>query len=115
MGYSTDFMGALQCTPELKIKQAAEINEFSEDRHDRPGFPGIWCQWIINDEGELVWDGGEKFYNYVEWLKYLIENYFQPWGVLLNGEIEWQGESMEDRGMIVVVDNVVTTKSPSYI
>lgn len=69
--------------------------------------PGLWCQWIINDENELEWDNGEKFYNYIEWLKYLIEHFFEPWGVLLNGEIEWSGEEYDDKGVIRVTDNVI--------
>lgn len=75
--------------------------------------PGLWCQWIINDDNELVWDGGEKFYSYVEWLKYLITNFFQPWGVLLNGEITWEGEESSDLGKIVVTDNMVTVLNGS--
>ena len=71
--------------------------------------PGLWCQWEIVDDGTtLQWDGGEKFYNYVEWLKYLIEHFFSKWDVLLNGEIEW--ESPDDRGKIVVKDNKVKVK-----
>jgi hypothetical protein len=70
--------------------------------------PGLWCQWIINDNGELEWDGGEKFYNYEEWLNYLIDHFFAPLGYVLNGDIEWQGESHDDFGTIHVVDNVVT-------
>lgn len=69
--------------------------------------PGLWCQWIINGKNELQWDGGEKFYSYIEWLQYLITNFFQPWGVLLNGEIEWEGEESSDRGKIVVTDNTI--------
>lgn len=75
--------------------------------------PGLWCQWIVReiDDGKQVleWDGGEKFYNYVEWLKYLIEHFFETWGVKLNGEIEWVGEDTNDRGKIVVIENVVKT------
>lgn len=73
--------------------------------------PGLWCQWVIKevDEGEqiLEWDGGEKFYNYVEWLKYLINHFFEPWGTKLNGEINWSGEETGDLGKIVVTDNIV--------
>lgn len=77
--------------------------------------PGLWCQWTIEQQFEggefvLVWDGGEKFYNYVEWLNYLINHFFDKWGVKLNGEITWEGENSEDMGKIVVVDNVVTVK-----
>lgn len=73
--------------------------------------PGLWCQWIINEkENSLEWDGGEKFYNYEEWLEYLIDNFFEPLGYVLNGDIEWQGEEYDDLGTIHVVDNFVTTE-----
>lgn len=73
--------------------------------------PGLWCQWIINDHNELEWDGGEKFYNYVEWLEYMIEHFFKPLNYVLDGEIEWQGEDSSDKGTIVVEENVVTIRS----
>lgn len=69
--------------------------------------PGLWCQWIINDDNELAWDGGEKFYSYTEWLKYLINHFFEKWGVKLNGTISWQGEDNDDFGKIVVKNNTV--------
>lgn len=83
------------------------------DNNTPPGTqPSLWCQWIIEyDEYEhfLVWDGGEKFNNYVEWLEYMIEHFFKPWGLKLNGEVEWFGEDLSDRGKIVVKNNVVKT------
>ena len=72
--------------------------------------PGLWCQWIINGDDELVWDEGEKFYNYIEWLAYLISNFFEPLDYVLNGEIEFQGEDMEDFGTIVVTDNYINVE-----
>ena len=74
--------------------------------------PGLWCQWIIEEgvdgEDKLCWDGGEKFYEYIPWLNYYIKKFFEPWGIKLNGEIIWEGEESDDKGKIVVVDNVVT-------
>lgn len=67
--------------------------------------PSLWCQWIINEYGELAWDENEKFYSYIEWLEYLINNFFKPLGYVLNGEIEFQGDDMNDFGTIVVTDN----------
>ena len=69
--------------------------------------PGLWCQWIINDNDELVWDGGEKFYHYVEWLEYLIEHFFAPLGCVLNGDVYYEGEDSDDFGRIIVNDNFV--------
>ena len=78
--------------------------------HVEKGQPGLWCQWEISEDGtELSWDGGEKFYNYVAWLKYLIKNFLGPWGRKLNGEIEWHGEDRTDIGKIVVKNNEVKT------
>lgn len=82
-----------------------DYNGYKENVH-----PGLWCQWIINDDGDLAWDGGEKFYNYEEWLNYLIDRFFAPLGYVLNGDITWQGEAFDDFGTIHVVDNVVTMK-----
>lgn len=70
------------------------------------GQPGLWCQWVVQNM-QLCWDGGEKFYNYVEWLQYLIEHFFAPWGVMLNGAIQWNGENQADIGVISVRNNNV--------
>ena len=69
--------------------------------------PGLWCQWIINDRNELIWDGGEKFYNYVGWLEYLIRHFFAPSGYILNGTVFYEGEDSDDFGKIIVINNVV--------
>lgn len=72
------------------------------------GQPSLWCQWTPNEDGtKIVWDGGEKFYQYIEWLKYLIANFIKPWGYTLNGAVQWQGEEDDDRGEITVQNNKV--------
>lgn len=74
--------------------------------------PGLWCQWIPTDDGTcLEWDGGEKFYNYVEWLEYLINKVLAPKDYILNGEISWTGENSDDHGTIIVTDNYVEAVS----
>ncbi len=84
--------------------------------HNEPpaGQPSLWCQWIPNCDGTAIeWDGGEKFYEYTTWIKYIIENFLKPWGYVLSGEVEWRGESWDDRGFIIVEENKVreTTKA----
>ena len=70
--------------------------------------PGLWCQWVPTDDGKAIeWDGGEKFYSYVEWLEYIIEAFMVPWGYVLNGEVGWQGEEHDDCGVIYCEDNKV--------
>ncbi len=63
--------------------------------------PGLWCHWTVSKK-ELTWDGGEKFYKYVEWLQYFIRHFFDKWGIALDGAMQWQGERREDRGTISV-------------
>lgn len=81
--------------------------------------PGLWCQWIIgfdakNQSYYLEWDGNEKFYYYVEWLQYLIDNFLSPTGWILNGTIEYRGEEMEDIGIIKADENVITVKELDF-
>lgn len=73
--------------------------------------PSLWCQWEPNEDGTAIrWDGGEKFYNYVEWIKYIINKVLEPRGYKLNGEVEWYGEDSEDMGKINIVNNNVKVK-----
>ena len=70
--------------------------------------PSLWCQWCPSEDGEsIVWDEGEKFYCYTEWLEYLIFNFLEPWGYKLNGVVKWYGEDHNDRGEIHVNDNKI--------
>ena len=54
-----------------------------------------------------MWDEGEKFYDYVEWMEYLIEKILKPRGYVVNGQVTWQGEDSDDKGMIDIRANVV--------
>ena len=65
--------------------------------------PGLWCQWRPSEDGSVLeWDEGEKFYNYVEWLKYLVTNFLTPWGYSLCGVVSWEGEESDDFGQIKI-------------
>jgi len=59
------------------------------------------------DMQTIVWDQGEKFYSYVNWLEYLINRILKPSGYVVNGKCEYQGEDRSDRGEIVVENNVI--------
>lgn len=73
------------------------------------GQPGLWCQWVPTEDGSgIEWDGGEKFYDYAEWIEYLIEHFLAPWGYVLNGTVTYRGERFGDMGRIAVKDNEVT-------
>jgi hypothetical protein len=86
--------------------------------HNTPpdGQPGLWCQWVPNHDGTaIVWDDGEKFYNYVDWIEYLIENFIAPWGYELNGDVYWFGEDHGDTGVICIEKNVVAVKAGKIV
>lgn len=120
MGYSTEFSGGFKLNRELTHKEWIELRKLGkvyerteyEKYTDPPEtIPGSYLQWVPNEDGtEIVWNGVEKFYDYIHWLRWLIKHYLKPHGLVLNGEIRWQGEDIEDVGMIVVVDNKVTTR-----
>lgn len=74
-----------------------------------PGQPGLWCKWEPSDDGAAIeWNGVEKFYDYVEWIEYIVVNFLKPWGYELNGEVCWNGEESGDLGKIVIAGNVVS-------
>ena len=111
MGYYTWFNGTVKFNKPVTDELADKINEFSELRHEYDkDCPGIWCDWIIDDNGELAWNEQEKFYEYDEWMKYLIKNFFEPEGYVLNGKIRFTGEEWGDSGYLVVEDNKVSMK-----
>jgi hypothetical protein len=70
--------------------------------------PGLWCQWRPSDDGTFIeWDGGEKFYEYENWIVYIVQNFLAPNGYVLNGTIEFQGEDDSDFGELIMIDNVL--------
>lgn len=121
MGYQTDLFGEFKTSRPLTVKEKKELEEFADTRHggnteSDPDKPGFWCQWVPNEDGTAMeWDGNEKFYNYIEWIEYLIKHFFEPWDVKLNGEVEWAGEESGDLGLISIKDNVVTVKDGKVV
>ena len=78
--------------------------------------PGLWCQWIPNDMGtEISWDEGEKFYEYVAWIAYIIEHFIRPWGYTLEGSVTWSGEDSGDIGRIVIENNEITVQAGKVV
>jgi hypothetical protein len=61
--------------------------------------PSLWCQWVPSEDGTgIEWDGGEKFYNYKEWIKYILKNFLIPKGYDISGKVHYQGEDPDDFG-----------------
>ena len=76
---------------------------------------GLWCQWYPSFDGKELFTEGEKFYGYVEWLQYLIDKFFKPWGRTLSGCVRYQGEESDDRGLIWVKDNITKCAGDTII
>ena len=72
--------------------------------------PGLWCNWEYATEPVpcIRWDTSEKFYNYIQWLAYIIDKLLSPNGYILNGRVSWSGEERFDNGYIIVIDNIIT-------
>ena len=149
MGYTTEFFGHVAVDPPLFEEEITFLMKFSRTRRmnrtngpyfvDGNGFmgqdrdpdiidynnpptgqPGLWCQWVPTDDGAgIEWDGGQKFYDSVEWMKYLIDHFIgsDPLakGTLpflnahtVNGRIRAEGEDRDDNWTLVVENNVVS-------
>lgn len=106
--------GEFYIDPDALGAQGDTIDDSVLNVNDYPSTQfGLNMDWrvtydLIDDAFYLEWDGAEKFYDYVPWLEYLIENIFIPKGFNLNGAIEWFGEERSDIGSITVRDNVMT-------
>lgn len=81
------------------------------------GVPHLYCQWQIapypnTDPTKERWElsgpaESSKFYGYNRWLVFLLKHFFMPWGYVLNGEVRWAGENVDDRGRIDITRNAV--------
>ena len=149
MGYTTEFEGKITVEPPLSAEEIAYLKLFATTRrmdrtrgpyfvegtgsygqdHDSDilnynvspkGQPGLWCQWEPSEDGTAIeWDGGEKFYDSEQWMKYLIDHFLKPNCLakselpflqanhVLNGVINAQGEENDDVWRLVVEDNRV--------
>lgn len=111
MGYTTEFSGSFAIEPPLSAEHQAALVALAETERKEmpPGAPDAYLQWEPTDDGSaLRWDGNEKFYDYVEWLRWLIVEWFRPRGYALSGEVKYQGEEIGDCGRLVIANDVVT-------
>jgi hypothetical protein len=99
---------------EFYVDGIGDFGQGHEDNivdHNQPPStqPSLWLQWNISEDGTtLAWDGGEKFYDYIEWLVYYIETFILPADRTITGSVEWVGEDSDDRGVISIADGRMT-------
>lgn len=101
MGYDTDFAGQFLLDKPVTPEHLELLDEYLEE-HDG-------CQWVPNEEGTaLEWDGNEKFYDYAQELRNLIDGFLEPRNYVLYGVVIWTGDDTRDVGTLYVKDNVVS-------
>lgn len=117
MGYTTSFEGQFDFDklPTAELLQKMNLLEKNYGELDDtwpPGYPDRgYCQWeLTKDWMGLHWNGGEKFYEYVEWANYLIEKLFKPAGVSMTGNVKYSGEATDDCGVLVIENGIVVQK-----
>lgn len=108
MGYTTEFKGKFTLTPALTMEQFAELSAIENEKDAGAGAPDGYFQWKPTRDGKgIEWDGGEKFYDYVEWLQWLIDAKLTPWGIMLSGSVTYSGEKRGDCGTLRVAGGQV--------
>jgi hypothetical protein len=118
MGYTTEFYGHFTLNRPIEevsiLKCMKRWNDGSKD--ETYGLPiDGYCQWEFNTEfDQILWDGGEKFYHYGEWLQIIIDKLLSPNGYVLLGKVSYQGEATDDFGEIKVIQDVVVIKKGLY-
>ena len=115
MGYNIHFTGEFKLNKPMSEIDAAELMEFTDTRHGGDSkyvnTPGYWCQWVVTeDRTAIVWDEGEKFYESIKWIEWLLEHFIEVRGYELNGVVKWEGESGDDLGKICITNNNVIAK-----
>lgn len=110
MGYTTEFDGQFDLDKLPPAEVIVRLRELEgADGDELEGAPsGGYCQWqLTKDCQHIEWDGGEKFYDYPQWLQYLIDTVLRPHGVTLTGSVNYSGEEVDDNGVLVVEDGIV--------
>ena len=99
MGYTTTFEGEFRIAPALTDDDRAALAQLVGTQP--AGAPDRHCGWEPSEDGSaLRWDGSEKFSDYAEWATFLVTTFLVPKGYKLTGEVRWQGEEDEDRGVL---------------
>ena len=108
MGYNTEFDGEFTLNKPLDDDTFDALEELVDSRHDYASMPSIWCQWVVGDDRQSIkWDGGEKFYGYIGWIKYINWRFLLPKKIKLNGTVAFQGERPKDGGRIVATNGLI--------
>lgn len=109
MGYTTKFIGSVELSRKLTFKEARFWMDFVENDSlfENDSKLRSYLQWVPSyNLDAIVWDGNEKFYNYVEALEWICR-WLYSIDIVANGTMFWRGESSDDIGLIKVQRNIV--------
>ena len=105
MGYNTKFEGEFRLDRPLDDETYEELSAMDGPFDECDGYPSRWCQWTVGDDWQSIrWNGGEKFYGYIGWIRLLNGRFLAPRGYRLGGTVRFQGEDPGDSGKIVAAD-----------
>ena len=118
MGYRRSFDGKLLLSNALTIPQYREFMTWLNDPAEGGGAivdpdltPAGFCCWRPNETGEwLEQVPGINTYDDEKWLRYLIRRFFKPWNITLSGTLKWSGQDVDDIGIIIVEDSMITVQ-----
>ena len=101
MGYNTEFNGVFKFNKPLDDELYSKLTSL-DGPFDERDMPSQWNHWCVGDDMESIhWDGCEKFYGFIGWIRYINTSFLRPANVVLDGTVRFQGEDKEDCGMIV--------------
>lgn len=115
MGYTTEFDGRFEMNklpPTEVVVRLNELDDIDGREQDDDKMPSGYNQWKLTpDCRHIEWDGGEKFYDYVEWLQYIIDTVLTPNDIALSGSVAYSGENASDNG-ILTIENGIAVQRP---
>ena len=136
MGYSVYYSGEISVTPPLTKEHAAIFMAFSrlEPTADtnpifaaiaaspEPDLPGYGGLFDVSEDGALIVPEEDESRHGVRlWLRLMIDHLLGPLGYVLEGEIEWTADDLDDRGCIFVqghlveaIDDLIFNAGPSW-
>lgn len=122
MPYSVYYRGEITIRPPLTEEHAAVVLAFSRKEYndltkpifaniaaspgeDLPAYMDVFD--ISEDRSTILPDEDESTHGLRLCLMLLVEHFFAPLGYLLDGEVSWDADDVNDRGSIFVKDNLI--------
>jgi hypothetical protein len=123
MSYDQYYNGMFAMNRLLTDQEETELTDILEKEHKEPDAPSKYIYYWVDKTtnpmtSEMVSalethnENGHSSNGMVRWLRKLIPEWFAPRGILLDGEIYWEGDENDDSGYICIEKNEVYCKLP---